>query len=286
MGAFNYETVAKFYAFDPQRNSPVLALRWLRHAVLALVAPELCQAVHPSDRGSLLQASARRLSGPCFAVPAIITGSDYRFVVTEQLAAVETAAAKLIEPEGCNTAPAILVAALELRARPDDALMLVAPSDHVSPDAGAFRAEVMAAVPAAEAGQIVTFGIRPDRTETRFGWLALPEAPADGFAPVPRPLKGFVEELDAATAVAMLSGGMHLWNTGIFLFSTGTILAAFEHYALSQRHRKKIKEPFGWAKTVCGMAQTVHRSLDEVRVQFTMTMTACNLARLQKLLAA
>lgn len=57
-------------------------------------------------------------------------------------------------------------------------------------------------------------------------------------------------------------------------------------YALSQRHRKKIEEPFGWAKTVGGTAQTVHRGLDRVRAKFTMTMAACNLARLPKLLAA
>ena len=57
-------------------------------------------------------------------------------------------------------------------------------------------------------------------------------------------------------------------------------------YALSQRRRKKIEEPFGWAKTVGGMAQTVHRGLDRVRAQFTMTMAACNLARLPKLLAS
>src|SRR6056297_1813490 len=58
-------------------------------------------------------------------------------------------------------------------------------------------------------------------------------------------------------------------------------------YAVSQRHRKKkIEEPFGRAKTVGGMAQTVHRGLDRVRAQFTMTMAACNLARLPKLMAA
>ena len=56
-------------------------------------------------------------------------------------------------------------------------------------------------------------------------------------------------------------------------------------YAVSQRCRKKIEEPFGWAKTVGGMAQTVHRGLDRVRARFTMTMAACNLARLPKLLA-
>ena len=57
-------------------------------------------------------------------------------------------------------------------------------------------------------------------------------------------------------------------------------------YALSQRRSKKIEEPFGWAKTVGGMSQTVHRGLDRVCAQFTMTMAACNLARLPKLLTA
>jgi len=57
-------------------------------------------------------------------------------------------------------------------------------------------------------------------------------------------------------------------------------------YALSQRRRKKIEEPFGWAKTVGGMVQPVHRGLDRVGARFTMTMAACNLARLPKLLAA
>ena len=181
---------------------------------------------------SLFQASARRLSGPGFAAPVVITAGDYRFVVSEQLAGAETcAAATLIEPEGRNTAPAILAGALELHARAPGALMLVAPSDHVIPDAAAFRAAVQAAVPAARAGQIVTFGIRPDRPETGYGWLALSEAPGAGFAPVPQPLQGFVEKPDAAAAQELLAGGMHLWNAGIFLFSTDAILAAFETHA-------------------------------------------------------
>ena len=57
-------------------------------------------------------------------------------------------------------------------------------------------------------------------------------------------------------------------------------------YALSQKHRKKITEPFGWAKTVGGMAQTVYCGLDRVAARFTFTMTACNVARPPKLLAA
>lgn len=57
-------------------------------------------------------------------------------------------------------------------------------------------------------------------------------------------------------------------------------------YSKSQRCRKKIEEPFGWAKTVGGMAQTMYLGIERVRARFTLTMAACNLARLPKLLAA
>lgn len=181
---------------------------------------------------SLFQASARRLSGPGFAAPVVVTGSDFRFIVTEQLAQAEIApAAVLIEPAARNTAPAILAAALVLAARDPDALMLVAPSDHVIPDDARFRAAVQAAAPAAQAGRIVTFGIRPDRAETGYGWLELASAPEAGFAPVPQPLVRFVEKPDAATAAALLASGRHLWNAGIFLFSLPAILAAFAAHA-------------------------------------------------------
>lgn len=180
---------------------------------------------------SLFQASARRLAGDGYAAPTVITGSDFRFIVTEQLAGVEiAAAATLIEPEARNTGPAILAGALALDARSPGALMLVAPSDHVIPDAARFRAAVQAAAPAAEAGQLVTFGIAPQRAETGYGWLELSQAPGADFAPVPQPLKSFVEKPDAAKAEALLTDGMHLWNAGIFLFATTTLIEAFERH--------------------------------------------------------
>jgi mannose-1-phosphate guanylyltransferase / mannose-6-phosphate isomerase len=181
---------------------------------------------------SLFQASARRLSGPGFAPPMVVTGGDFRFIVTEQLAGAEIApAAVVIEPAARNTAPAILAAALMLAARDPEALMLVAPSDHVIPDAARFREAVQAAAPEALAGRIVTFGIRPERAETGYGWLELAHAPEAGFAPVPQPLVRFVEKPDAATAADLLASGRHLWNAGIFLFSVPAILAAFDAHA-------------------------------------------------------
>jgi mannose-1-phosphate guanylyltransferase/mannose-6-phosphate isomerase len=181
---------------------------------------------------SLFQISARRVAGDGFAAPTLVTASDFRFVVLEQLAALEIAPADiLIEPTAKNTAAAICAAALALEARAPGALMLVAPSDHVIPDSEQFRDAVIAAAPAARNGQLVTFGIRPDRAETGYGWLELSEAPDPAFSPAPQPLRSFVEKPELPVAEQLLDGGMHLWNAGIFLFTTTTILEAFAAHA-------------------------------------------------------
>lgn len=177
---------------------------------------------------SLFAASARRLSGPGFAPPVVVTGSDFRFIVTEQLlgAGIDPGAV-LIEPAPRNTAPAILAATLHAAAADPRALILVAPSDHAIADPAAFRAAVARAAPAARAGRIVTFGITPTHAETGYGWLE-PAAPA-GADPVP--LARFVEKPDAARAAAMFAAGNFLWNAGIFLFEARVFLAAVETHA-------------------------------------------------------
>lgn len=179
---------------------------------------------------SLFQASAARLAGPDYAAPVVVTADAFRFIVTEQMAEAGIATgAVLIEPAGRDTAPAVLAAALHLAATDPDGLMLVAPSDHVIPDSDAFNATVAAAVPAAQAGQLVTFGISPDRPETGYGYLEMAAAPTGEITPLP--LKAFVEKPDAQTAAAMLVEGRYLWNAGIFLFSVKSIVAAFNTYA-------------------------------------------------------
>ncbi len=189
------------------------------------------QFVPLTGEETLFQTSARRLSGEGFANPLVLTNSDFRFIVTEQLAGAGLdPGAVLIEPEGRNTAPAVLAAALWLEQTDPDGMMLVAPSDHVGPDAAAFRAAVAAGEAAARAGQLVTFGIRPERAETGYGYLELTEAPED-FAPRPLQLRRFVEKPDQASAEAMLASGQYLWNAGIFLFSVQAILAAFRQHA-------------------------------------------------------
>ncbi|ETW10676.1 RB138-like protein [Roseivivax marinus] len=183
---------------------------------------------------TLFQASARRLSGAdgalSFARPVALTNADFRFIVTEQLnlAGIDPGAV-LIEPEGRNTAPAILAAALHAAATDPEAILLVAPSDHVIPDDAAFRAAVARGLPAVAAGDLVTFGIRPTHPETAYGYLELSAPPGDGGAPVK--LSRFVEKPGAARAAEMLAEGHFLWNAGIFLFRARDMIAACEAHA-------------------------------------------------------
>ena len=177
---------------------------------------------------SMFQATLDRFKGPGFADPVIVTHSDFRFLVTDQAAAVGVKDAQVIlEPSARNTAPAILTAALLLEDQPN-ALMLVVPSDHLITGPNAMADAVRAAAPAAREGRLVTFGIRPDRPATGFGYLEFPAPPASGQVV---PLKGFVEKPDAATAEKMLASGRYMWNAGIFLFSVRAILAAFRAHA-------------------------------------------------------
>ena len=183
---------------------------------------------------TLFQASARRLSGAAdglkFAAPMVLTNSDFRFIVAEQLQAVGIdPGAILIEPEGRNTAPAVLAAALRAHAEDEDAVLLVAPSDHVVPDAAAFQAAVARGMDAVAQGQLVTFGITPTHPETAYGYLELASASGNDGSPVP--LKQFVEKPDLARATEMLAAGNFKWNAGIFLFRATDIIAAFKAHA-------------------------------------------------------
>ena len=179
---------------------------------------------------SLFQTCARRLSSDAFAAPVIVTGDAFRFIALQQLhdVGIEPGTV-LIEPVGRDTAPAVIAAALKVAESDPDALLLVAPSDHLIPDEAAFRASITAAIPAALTDQIVTFGVKPTHPETGYGYLELAAHACAGTGPVP--LNGFVEKPDAAGAETMLHAGNYLWNAGIFLFSARAIIAAYRHHA-------------------------------------------------------
>lgn len=183
---------------------------------------------------TLFQASARRLYGKSghleFAAPVVLTNSDFRFIVVEQLQAVGIDPGTImIEPEGRNTAPAVLAAALHAYTQDAAAVLLVAPSDHVVPDTAAFHAAVERGLAAVKQGYLVTFGITPTHPETAYGYLELATMPGADGAPVP--LKKFVEKPDHDRATEMLAAGNYKWNAGIFLFRAADIIESFKAHA-------------------------------------------------------
>ncbi|MBY6203110.1 mannose-1-phosphate guanylyltransferase/mannose-6-phosphate isomerase [Maritalea mobilis] len=228
---------------------------------------------------SLFQSSAQRLSGDLFTAPVVVTGDPFRFIVTEQLAAIRQAPqAVLIEPSARNTAPAIAAAALLLEAQDPDAVMLIAPSDHVIPDTESFRAAVEAALPAAAEGNIVTFGIAPTRAETGYGYLELAES-AKASAATPQRLARFVEKPNVEQAASMLADGGFLWNAGIFLASAATLRDAYDAHA--PKVLSDTKAALDAATTDLGFTRldpAAWDALDDVSIDYAIMEKAANLA--------
>jgi mannose-1-phosphate guanylyltransferase/mannose-6-phosphate isomerase len=177
---------------------------------------------------SLFQAAALRFAAPGFAPPVVVAAEAFRFILTEQLADRGLAhGALLLEPVPRNTAGAALAAAHACARDNPQALMLLAPSDHLIADPAAFRAALARGLPAARDGQIVTFGIAPTRAETGYGWL---ETGADSHPGV-QTLRRFVEKPDAARAAALFARPGCLWNAGLFLARADVLIAAAETHA-------------------------------------------------------
>jgi mannose-1-phosphate guanylyltransferase/mannose-6-phosphate isomerase len=172
---------------------------------------------------SLLQLTWLRLQGLAIGAPLIVANEDHRFLVAEQMRALDAQpAAIILEPVARNTAPAIAAAALAAMAGGDDPLLLVLPSDHLIKDEAGFRQAVGTALAAADAGGLVTFGIVPDAPETGFGYIKA--ASGQGVRAVER----FVEKPDLATATQYVASGEYFWNSGMFLFRASVYLAELE----------------------------------------------------------
>lgn len=185
----------------------------------------LSRKAHPKqflklfDNHSLLEHTLQRASAiPGAAAPLIIGSEEHRFLLQEACATCNIAPSAIyLEPHPRNTAPAIALAALHLAEQDPDALLLVLPSDHVITNAPAFHAAIAAAIPIAETGYLVTFGIQPSAPETGYGYVsAALDSPLseNGY-----PVQEFVEKPDLVTAQQYLATGHHYWNSGMFLFA-------------------------------------------------------------------
>ena len=174
---------------------------------------------------TLLQATLARTQGlPGLLPPVIVCNENHRFLVAEQVRALALSGAKVIlEPCARNTAPAIALAALT--ADPE-ALLLVLPADHVIQDKAAFQAAVSAAIPVAEQGKLVTFGVVPSAPETGYGYIRCGKPLGQAFH-----IDRFIEKPDRKTAEVFLTAGGYLWNSGMFLFKASRYLEELAKHA-------------------------------------------------------
>jgi mannose-1-phosphate guanylyltransferase/mannose-6-phosphate isomerase len=197
----------------------------------------LSRELHPKqllaltgDR-TMLQETTARLAGLAgLAAPIVVCNEAHRFMVAEQLRQQgQVPAAILLEPVGRNTAPAIALAAhaaLSAAGPGADPLLLVLPADHVVRDKEAFHRAVRQAIPAAEQGKLVAFGIVPTLPETGYGYIRF----AAGAGPV-HAIAQFVEKPDERRAREFLASGDYLWNSGMFLFRVGRYLDELQRHA-------------------------------------------------------
>lgn len=175
---------------------------------------------------TLLQETFERLEGIDTASPVLICNEDHRFLAAEQLRQIGLLDHNIIlEPVGRNTAPAIALAAQTALASNTNALLLVLAADHAIADAEAFQKAVQQAVPFAEAGELITFGIVPTHAETGYGYIRRGEA-VDALFKVAQ----FVEKPDVLTANDYVAGGEYYWNSGMFLFRADRYLEELKIY--------------------------------------------------------
>jgi mannose-1-phosphate guanylyltransferase/mannose-6-phosphate isomerase len=167
--------------------------------------------------------------------PICVTNEEHRFLVQDlmnpYLQSGRSSESILLEPAGRNTAAAMTSAALMPRVSSSD-LLLFLPSDHFIPDVDSFIATIQSGVSAAQDGYIVTFGVQPSFPSTAYGYIKLGDAL--NFSTVESNIYAvsrFEEKPALEKAQSMVLSGNYLWNAGIFLCTTSTLVKALDQHA-------------------------------------------------------
>jgi mannose-1-phosphate guanylyltransferase/mannose-6-phosphate isomerase len=159
-----------------------------------------------------------------FDRPIVITNNAYRFMVAEQLAEIGHAADILLEPMRRDSGPAIAAGSAFAETRATDAVVLALAADHVVADNAAFVAACREGLVAADQGRIVTFGVKPERAATEYGYIN----PGEAVSGQVRAVKQFVEKPDAAKAAEYVKAG-YFWNSGNFMFRANVLLDEYRN---------------------------------------------------------
>ena len=171
---------------------------------------------------TMLQATIKRLEELGVESTVTICNESHRFFVAEQLREINKLDSIILEPVGRNTAPTIALAALM---NDEDPLLLVLAADHVIQDEARFKRAVIKAIPLAEAGKLVTFGIVPSEPHTGYGYIKKGDEDSGGYV-----VDEFIEKPSSDVAQEYLDSGDYFWNSGMFLFKASRYLEELQKF--------------------------------------------------------
>src|SRR5271155_5438745 len=181
-----------------------------------------------TGKHTMLQDTALRLAGIAGAAPPLVVCNDaHRFTVAEQIRALGMEAASiLLEPAGRNTAPAVALAALRAQQIDPEAIMVVAPADHVIRALRVFQTAAETAAGLAQEGKLVTFGIVAHAPETGYGYIRRGEGAGPAY-----PVAQFIEKPPLDIARQFVASGDYFWNSGMFVFKANRYLEELASFA-------------------------------------------------------
>ncbi len=181
-----------------------------------------------TSKQTMLQDTAARLAKIAGAVaPIVVCNEAHRFTVAEQMRAIAIQpSAILLEPSGRNTAPAVALAALQALKIDAEAMLVIAPADHVIRDVPKFAQAADVAVSLAQNDKLVTFGIVAHAPETGYGYIRRGEGAGPAY-----PVAQFIEKPPLDLAVQFVATGDYYWNSGMFVFKAGRYLAELGKFA-------------------------------------------------------
>jgi len=179
---------------------------------------------------TVMRAQGGGTDGLEFAPPIIVCNQEHRFLAAAQLSELGVADRRiLLEPVGRNSAPAICAAAMLVTEEEPEALLWMMAADAHFEDTQGLHRLLLPAAEAARDGCIVTFGIRPTSAETGYGYIEV-GPPLEAVAGV-HAITRFEEKPKPEVAASFLASGLHLWNSGMFLFTAQGLLRELERHA-------------------------------------------------------